>query len=68
MAKSKMNAKVFATQLLTHCPHCGVKLSSWEQVLLNVDHTLMCKNCWYRIIIDVSKSGDSDNKKTEENQ
>ncbi len=38
---------------MDHCPHCGVKLSRWEQVLLNVDRALMCKNCWYRIIIDV---------------
>jgi DNA-directed RNA polymerase subunit RPC12/RpoP len=35
------------------CPHCGHPLSKWEQVLLNVDHALMCKNCWYRIILDV---------------
>ena len=38
---------------LENCPHCGVKLSRWEQVLLNVDRALMCKNCWYRIILDV---------------
>jgi DNA-directed RNA polymerase subunit RPC12/RpoP len=35
------------------CPHCGHKLSRWEQVLLNVDKALMCKSCWYRIILDV---------------
>jgi len=35
-----------------NCPHCGIKLSRWEQVLLNVDRALMCKNCWYRIILD----------------
>ena len=35
------------------CPHCGVKLSRWEQVLLNVDRALLCKNCWYRIILNV---------------
>ena len=34
------------------CPHCGHKLSPWQQVLLNVDRTITCKNCWYRIIID----------------
>jgi hypothetical protein len=28
-------------------------LSPWQQVLLSVDRALMCKNCWYRIIIDV---------------
>jgi len=35
------------------CPHCGQKLSPWQQVLLSVDRALMCKNCWYRIIVDV---------------
>ncbi len=38
--------KVFDT-----CPHCGEKLSPWQQVLLSVDRSLMCKNCWYRIIL-----------------
>ena len=36
--------KVFDT-----CPHCGQKLSPWQQVLLSVDRSLICKNCWYRI-------------------
>jgi hypothetical protein len=27
-------------------------LSPWEQVLLSVDRALMCKGCWYRIILD----------------
>jgi len=34
------------------CPHCGRNLSPWEQVLLNVDRALMCKGCWYRIVLD----------------
>jgi len=34
------------------CPHCGQKLSPWQQVLLSVDRALMCRNCWYRIILD----------------
>jgi DNA-directed RNA polymerase subunit RPC12/RpoP len=34
------------------CPHCGRRLSPWEQVLLSVDRALMCKGCWYRIILD----------------
>ena len=37
------------------CPHCGRKLSPWEQVLLSVDRTLMCNQCWYRIILDVKE-------------
>lgn len=38
-------------QTLENCPHCGVRLSPWQQVLLKVDKVLMCKNCWYRIIL-----------------
>lgn len=34
------------------CPHCGRNLSPWEQVLLSVDRALMCKGCWYRILLD----------------
>ena len=45
---------------LENCPHCGVKLSRWEQVLLNVDRVLMCKNCWYRIILDVFNEDNED--------
>ena len=36
------------------CPHCGHELSPWQQVLLTVDRALVCKNCWYRIILDIS--------------
>jgi DNA-directed RNA polymerase subunit RPC12/RpoP len=65
-SESNENKKENATPLMTHCPHCGVKLSSWEQVLLNVDHALMCKNCWYRIILDIVPSGKSDLNESEE--
>ena len=37
---------------LENCPHCGTKLSPWQKVLLNVDRAIMCKKCWYRIILD----------------
>ena len=40
------------------CPHCGHKLSPWQQVLLKVDRAITCKNCWYRIILDVPVSND----------
>jgi DNA-directed RNA polymerase subunit RPC12/RpoP len=50
---------------LENCPHCGIKLSRWEQVLLSVDRALMCKNCWYRIILDVFDE-DSEEIKSEE--
>jgi DNA-directed RNA polymerase subunit RPC12/RpoP len=48
------------------CPHCGHELSPWQQVLLSIDRALVCKNCWYRIILDISddqeKSSPSSNK------
>jgi DNA-directed RNA polymerase subunit RPC12/RpoP len=40
------------------CPHCGHKLSPWQQVLLSVDRTLTCKNCWYRIILTTPSTED----------
>jgi DNA-directed RNA polymerase subunit RPC12/RpoP len=48
------------------CPHCGNKLSPWQQVLLATDRAIVCKNCWYRIILDVippKKKTDSENSK-----
>jgi DNA-directed RNA polymerase subunit RPC12/RpoP len=68
MDESKKPEKTTVTksQSLSRCPHCGVKLSSWEQVLLNVDRVLLCKNCWYRIILDVGKEGKIENNKSEE--
>ncbi|NWG29288.1 MAG: hypothetical protein HXY48_12235 [Ignavibacteriaceae bacterium] len=48
------------------CPHCGNKLSPWQQVLLATDRALVCKKCWYRIILDViptTKKTDSDKSK-----
>lgn len=50
------------------CPHCGNKLSPWQQVLLATDRALVCKKCWYRIILDVipkSNKTDSDKPKNE---
>ena len=38
-----------------NCPHCGRKLSPWEKVLLTVDRAIVCKNCWYRILLDIRK-------------
>ena len=68
MDESKKPEKTALTKshALSRCPHCGVKLSSWEQVLLNVARVLLCKNCWYRIILDVSKEGKIDKNKSEE--
>lgn len=47
------------------CPHCGNKLSSWQQVLLKVDRAIVCKNCWYRIQLDAIPEGE--NKKQNKN-
>lgn len=53
------------------CPHCGNRLSSWQQVLLKVDRAIVCKNCWYRIVLDVipdkkeNKKFDNNNSKNE---
>ena len=56
--------KIFDT-----CPHCGEKLSPWQQVLLSVDRSLMCKNCWYRIVIekrDITERADEPSQNKEE--
>ena len=37
------------------CPNCGNELSPWQQVLLSVDRALVCKNCWNRIILDITE-------------
>ncbi len=54
------------------CPHCGHRLSPWQQVLLSVDRALTCKNCWYRIILDprtdVKITSKIDNKKNKPNE
>jgi hypothetical protein len=41
------------------CPHCGHELSPWQQVLLRIDRALVCKNCWYRIILETSEDDDT---------
>jgi DNA-directed RNA polymerase subunit RPC12/RpoP len=43
------------------CPHCGHKLSPWQQVLLKVDRAITCKNCWYRIILETDLKKDDSN-------
>jgi DNA-directed RNA polymerase subunit RPC12/RpoP len=51
--------------ILDTCPHCGHRLSPWQQVLLSVDRALTCKNCWYRIILDVFEE---ESEKPDENE
>lgn len=48
-----------ARKVYDACPHCGHELSPWQQVLLSIDRALVCKNCWYRIILDISESENS---------
>ena len=53
------------------CPHCGNKLTPWQIVLLATDRALVCKKCWYSIILDVhekatiQKSSGSEKSKDE---
>ena len=43
------------TDVYEACPHCGNPLSPWEKVLLAVDRALMCRHCWYRMMLDVKQ-------------
>ncbi len=43
-------------KVLVTCPNCSRPLSSWEQVLLSVDRALICKGCWYHILLDIYES------------
>lgn len=52
-------------EILENCPHCGTKLSPWQKVLLKVDRAIVCKNCWYRIIL-TSKSLEVTKEKSQE--
>ena len=38
------------------CPNCGWKLSPWQKILLGVDRALICRNCWGRIILDITET------------
>jgi hypothetical protein len=59
--ESKKRPKEAPSSVFENCPHCGRELSPWERVLLGVDRILMCKHCWYRIILD--PPGTSEEKK-----
>jgi DNA-directed RNA polymerase subunit RPC12/RpoP len=48
-SENKFKQDTQLSKFYENCPHCGKKLSPWQQTLLYVDRTLMCKNCWYRI-------------------
>jgi DNA-directed RNA polymerase subunit RPC12/RpoP len=58
---SEDNKEVYSKPRKTYdaCPHCGQELSPWQQVLLTIDRALICKNCWYRIILDISDDADT---------
>jgi DNA-directed RNA polymerase subunit RPC12/RpoP len=59
--RSKNDKKDYskARKVYDACPHCGHELSPWQQVLLTIDRALVCKNCWYRIILDISDNENS---------
>lgn len=64
-----MNAQQQKREVYDACPHCGHQLSPWEKVLLSVDRALMCRHCWYRIILDRFEEppkGEAEPKKPEE--
>ncbi len=61
-----INGEITNEKIPDSCPHCGNKLSSWQQVLLKVDRAIVCKSCWYRILLDVIPDK-KENKKTENN-
>jgi len=59
--KNKIDRQVYPQARKTYdaCPHCGHELSPWQQVLLTIDRALVCKNCWYRIILEMPEEADS---------
>ena len=57
--------KIYREKTPDACPHCGKILSQWEKVILSVDRMLMCKNCWYRIVLDVFPESNQSSKKKE---
>ena len=61
MANEQKQSEIFDS-----CPHCGHKLSPWQQVLLSVDRALTCKNCWYRIILNPPAKSDEEAKPKED--
>ena len=56
MENTREKAFMKPDRIYDACPLCGWKLSPWQQVLLAIDRALVCKNCWYRIILDISDS------------
>lgn len=49
------------------CPHCGRELSPWQQVLLRVDKALVCKQCWYKIILDAPEDAEEERSPSQSN-
>lgn len=55
-----MSEETPGSKVMDFCPHCGRKLSPWEHILLSVDRALMCKGCWYRIILDIHEADEQE--------
>jgi len=58
-SEEKENANPSDRKVISACPHCGQQLSPWQQVLLTIDRALVCRHCWYRIILDISEDGEN---------
>lgn len=52
MNTTKEEFKVDPDKVIRTCPQCSRPLSAWERVLLSVDRALICKGCWYRILLN----------------
>ena len=59
--KSQEKTEAQAKADLESCPHCGQPLSPWQQVLLTVDRALVCRKCWYRIILAPAEENTAEN-------
>jgi DNA-directed RNA polymerase subunit RPC12/RpoP len=58
-SENQKQANLKTRKIFDVCPHCGHELSPWQQVLLSIDRALVCKNCWYRIILDIAEDEQS---------
>jgi hypothetical protein len=58
LTTAKTTSKRFQKPAGSRIPARTAVMSPWQQVLLTIDRALVCKNCWYRIILDISEDED----------
>ena len=63
-SKEDTEAYPKSSRTIDACPHCGRKLSPWQQVLLATDRALVCRICWYRIILEIAEDEPNPNAST----